>query len=282
MNNILVTGATGNVGKEVVKWLDKNQLPHTLALENEKMQEIFSTKNSVIFNFYDESTWENSIKNIDSVFLLRPPVISDVKKYIFPFLALCLSKNIKRIVFLSLQGVQFNIFTPHHKIEKYLLKNKADYTIIRPNFFMQNLSTIYASDIKENNEIFLPAGKGKTAFIDVSDIGEAVANSFASSTHIKKAYTLSGSESLDYWQVASKLSAVLGRQITYKNPSTKEYIKRLKEKGYAEDYIKVQKMLYFVVRHNFSASTASDAQAILGHDPILFDDFAKNNKNVWQ
>jgi hypothetical protein len=41
-------------------------------------------------------------------------------------------------------------------------------------------------------------------------------------------------------------------------------------------------MLYFVVRHNFSASTASDAQAILGHDPILFDDFAKNNKNVWQ
>jgi uncharacterized protein YbjT (DUF2867 family) len=147
---------------------------------------------------------------------------------------------------------------------------------------MQNLSTIYAKDIQNNNEIFLPAGSGKTAFIDVRNIGEAVANCFTDPKHIAKAYTLSGSESLDYWSVAKILSETLNRKITYKNPSTKEYTAKLKKEGYPDEYIKVQKMLYFVVRHNFSASTKSDSLEILGRQPTKFKKFAEDYKKVWQ
>ncbi len=62
--------------------------------------------------------------------------------------------------------------TPHHKIEKIIRELEIPYTFIRPSFFMQNLNTTHQKDIKENHDLFIPAGKSKTSFIDTRDIGE--------------------------------------------------------------------------------------------------------------
>jgi len=280
MINILVTGSSGNVGKEVIHALNTYKDIRAISTVSSKEQ-LAKTKEAVLFNFMDESTWDNALEGVDTLFLMRPPAISDVQTHLFPVIDRALEKGIKQIVFLSLQGVQFNPLTPHFKVEKYLKKRKAPYTFIRPNFFMQNLSTFYADDIKKRDEIFLPAGNGKTAFIDTRDIGAAVAQTMQGDSHIGKAYTVTGSESLDYYQVASILSDELNRTITYRNPSVQQYIDRLKTNQANEDFINVQKMLYFVVRHNFSAGTTDDIYKLLGRKPIAFKQFARDYVKNW-
>jgi len=281
MINILVTGASGNVGREVVNSLNLDKNIKVISAVGSKDQ-LAKTKDAVLFDFMDESTWDDALIGIDKLFLMRPPAISDVKTYLFPVIDRAIEKGIKQIVFLSLQGVQFNPLTPHFKVEKYLKRVRAPYTFIRPNFFMQNLSTFYADDIKQRNEIFLPAGKGKTAFVDTRDIGAVIARTLSDDSHIGKAYTLTGSDSLDYYQVADVLSKELNRAITYRNPTVQQYADRLKTNKADEGFIKVQKMLYFVVRHNFSAGTTDDIYNLLGRKPITFNEFAHDYAKNWQ
>ena len=278
----LVIGATGNVGREVIRALRDINHDTIAAVSSLKRSSTFPLEKIVLFDFAMPATWETALHNVDKVFLLRPPAISDVRKRIFPFIDLATEKGVKQIVFLSLQGVQFNPLTPHYKVERYLRKKKTPYTFLRPNFFMQNLTTFYKDDIAKRDEIYLPAGMGKTAFIDVRDIGDIAAKVLSEDGHIGKAYTLSGSESLDYYEVASILSAVTKRLITYKDPSANDYVERLRRNKADKDFIMVQKMLYFVVRHNFSSSTISSAAELLGRQPISFEQFAIDNAAVWQ
>lgn len=280
MGKVLVTGATGNVGREVLKSL-RSQHQESVAgiLAHTDLSTVDGE--TVLFDFAKESTWKPALDGVEKIFLMRPPAISDVKTYLFPFVDLALESGVKQIVFLSLQGVQFNPLTPHYKVEKYLKHKQAPYTFLRPNFFMQNLATFYIDDIATRDEIYLPAGKGKTAFVDVRDIGAVAALVLSTDSHIGKAYTLSGLDSLDYYRVATILSDTLKRKITYKNPSVQEYVERLKSQNAKEDFIKVQKMLYFVVRHNFSSATSPDIEKLLGRKPIAFHRFVEDYSYVW-
>lgn len=282
MNRILVTGASGNVGKEVVKELLKLNRSVSAAVSSKDGESQFPEGvKTVRLDFDDQSSFNSALDGVDKVFLLRPPIISEVEKFLFPFIDTCLKAGIKHIVFLSLQGVAFNPFTPHFKVERYLKKLKTQYTFIRPNFFMQNLSTFYKDDIKIRNEIFLPAGRGKTAFVDTRDIGAVAAKVLAEENHYGKAYTLTGPEALDYYEVANIFSRILGKKVTYTNPSVKQYTELLRKNNASEDYIKVQKMLYFVVRHNFSKGITQTIPQILGRPALSMENFVKDFTDVW-
>lgn len=281
MGKILVTGAAGNVGREVTASLLARGACVKAAAFSSGHDALPDGAGRVRLDFADPATYPEAFAGVDRLFLLRPPQITDVKRLLFPVIDYALGRGVRQIVFLSLQGAEFNVFTPHYKVEKYLRMRNAPFTFLRPNFTMQNLSTFYRADIRDRSEIFLPAGRGRTAFIDTRDIGAVAARVLTEEGHVGRAYTLSGPESLDYFQVARTLSAALGREIRYADPSVKEYVARLREQGKAEDFIKVQKMLYFVVRHNFSASTKSDAEMLLCKAPISLKKFAEDSQGAW-
>ena len=158
-NNVLITGATGKVGYQLLQKLkNSNEVNIYAAGRNiEKMQAVIDDEEIryVRHDFKDKSTYESSLENIDVVFLIRPPAISKVKKYIKPFLEKIKEKEIKKVIFLSLQGADKNIIVPHHRVEKYIENLEIPYTFLRPSFFMQNLSTTHKKEIKDNNEIFI-------------------------------------------------------------------------------------------------------------------------------
>jgi len=79
--------------------------------------------------------------------LLRPPQISDVKKYFAPLVETAKKSSIKHIVFLSVQGVDNSKIIPHHKIEKSIVDSKIIYTFLRPAYFMQNFTTTLRNDL---------------------------------------------------------------------------------------------------------------------------------------
>ena len=278
---VLVTGATGNVGRAVAEHLIARGESVASAVRDAAKTDVVAGTEAREFDFEDASTWPVAFDGVDRLFLLRPPAIADVQRHLFPVIDAALERGVRHIVFLSLQGVQFNRATPHHAVEKYLKERSAPFTFLRPNFFMQNLSTTYRDDIRDRGEIFVPASRARTAFVDTDDLGRVAARVFTQDGHLGKAYTLSGEESLDYYGVARRLTEVLGYPVRYAAPTTAEYGARLAEQGAPADYIDVQKMIYKVVRMNVSAFPNRTIRKLTGDPATTFVQFAEREKAQW-
>jgi len=285
IKNVLITGATGNVGKGLLKKLKgvDNIKIYAAGRNISKTKKIIDEDkiNYVRLDFKDESTYNCALKDIDTVFLMRPPAISKVKKYIYPFLVKMKEANVNQVVFLSLQGGDKNIVVPHYKIERYIENLDIPYTFLRPSFFMQNLSTTHLKEIKEDNEIFIPAGQGKTNFIDVRDIAEVAKKVILEENHLEKGYELTGPDNLDYYQIAEIMSGILNKEIKYKNPSIFQFFKQKRSEGYSIMNIFVMIGLYSVTKFGFAAKKTEELKNILDREPISFDQFVRDIKEIW-
>jgi uncharacterized protein YbjT (DUF2867 family) len=272
---ILITGASGNVGSEVVRLLDKKDVNYVVAERTpDKNEPVPGVRR---LDFTDESTFSPALQDIKSIFLMRPPSISNVKKYFHPFLDACKREGVVHIVFLSLQGAESNEITPHRKIEKYIEEIGIYYTFVRPSFFMQNLTTTHLQEIKEG-EIFIPAGKGKTNFVDVRDVAEVVAKTLVEGEdHYNCAYEITGRENLTYYQVAETISQVADREIEYKDPNIISFFLRKRREGQAAGFIFIMIALYTLSRMGKAGQTADDFEKLTGREPISFRDFVEDN-----
>ena len=146
---------------------------------------------------------------------------------------------------------------------------------------MQNLTTTHWKEIKKN-EIFIPAGKGKTNFVDVRDIAEVAAKVLIDDEHLNKAYELTGPEALDYYQIVEAISKQVNREIKYKNPSLFSFIIRKKREGYAIPYILVMMALYTIARLGKAAGYSPELEKLLGRPPGSLNKFASDFKEIWK
>ncbi len=277
---ILVTGASGTVGRYVVQELLKMGEEVVVAgTDKHKLEDIFGNEiNSVEFDFSRRETFEGALRNVDRIFLMRPPHLGKPED-LYPFIESLKSYDIKLISFLSLMGVEKNTIPPHHKIEKFIENEGIPYSHIRPGFFMQNLSGIHAAEIKENNDIFIPAGKSKTSFIDASDIGLSIATVLHEAEKYKYTnHTITGPESLDYFQIADILSQVTERKIIYKKPSFIKYRNYyINKRGLDKKYVNVTVALYFMTRMGTAKRVTNEFKQLTGKKPKTFKEFVESN-----
>ncbi|WP_165066613.1 NmrA family NAD(P)-binding protein [Marisediminicola senii] len=288
---VFVTGATGTVGAAVVSSLLARGQRVVAATREDPSAASSATQGPAAapagvewrhFEFGMPSRrMDAALEGCDRLFLMRPPAIDDVRTFLFPLIDSAMRCGIRQIGFLSLQGVQHNRRTPHHAVEEYLREVDAPYTSLRPNFFMQNLSTTYARGIRDDDEISVPAGRSLTAFIDADDVGRVAAAVLTEPGHLRAAYTLSGERTLTYRRVASVLSDVLGRRIHYARPSEAEYLARLTAEGAPADYVAVQKMIYRIVRFNISALPNRTVRRLTGLPATTFRQFAERERGAW-
>lgn len=286
MGRILVTGASGNVGKYIAQYALKNDQKITVAGTHlEILAKMFGNKAKIAhFDFTDPSTFRDVLEDVDRVFIMRPPHLGkpeDLK----PFIDALKSKGgIKLVCFLSLIGVENNPVPPHHKIEKYIEQADLPYCHIRPSFFMQNISGVHAYEIKYFNRIVVPVKKALTSFIDAEDIGEMTAKILSEpELHQNKGYSITGSEAIDYWKVAKILSKELGREITYTNPKpsfAKKYW--ITVRGLEKEYCTVMSMLYMMTRLGTAKKVTPVFEQVMGRKAQTFQQFVKKNIGSWQ
>ncbi|MBN2795244.1 MAG: SDR family oxidoreductase [Clostridia bacterium] len=275
--NILITGSRGNVGKSVCSYLDALQVSYYTSSRNHHNTETYR-----ILDFEKSETFENALQDIDAVFLVRPPELTDVKGIFEPFIDACKKQQVKHIVFLSLLGVEKNPFPPHHKIEKYIEASGMPYTFIRPSFFMQNLIEPHGKEIIELNEIFIPSGKAKISFIDAKDIGEIIARCLLNEEAKYQKYTITGKEAIDYYEVAEHMSRILKRKIIYSNPSLLKFRKKMIRNGLDKTFANVMMVLYLTTRMGMAKDVTSTAKTLLGRDPRTIEMFIDEHKEIWQ
>jgi uncharacterized protein YbjT (DUF2867 family) len=281
---ILVLGALGNVGSEVVKSLLAQGFAVRAAdLNPVAIQQRFGAGvEAVPFDFSAPHTITPALHGVKRMFLMRPPQITDVQRLIFPVIDAAQSVGVEQVVFLSLIGIENNRQVPHYKVEQCLRASGMAWTFLRASFFMQNLSTTHRLEICQRSEIYLPVGKGKTSFIDVRDIGAVAALALTQSGHENKAYDLTGGEALDYDQVAEQFSRVLGHPVAYRSPALLQFIWHSLRRGTALPYALVMAWLYDQTRKGMSAQVTDDVQKLLGRPPIPLRQFIEDYQQVWQ
>jgi uncharacterized protein YbjT (DUF2867 family) len=284
IKNVLITGATGNVGMAVIK--DLQLINHSLNIvagvkdiEKEKPQLLNYKLSFIKFNFTDAETYVPALKNCDILFLLRPPQITNTKKYFKPLIEIAKESKVKHIIFLSVQGVEKSKIIPHHKIEKLITGSNIPYTFLRPAYFMQNFCTALQNDLVNKQLISLPAGNAKFTLVDVRDIGTVAAKIIInSSVHINRAYELTCSERLTFNEMAEKLSKGLGIKIKYQSPNLLKFYLAKRKENITPMFILVLIMLHFIPRFQKDPAITDCVKTITGVEPITFDRFVNDNK----
>jgi uncharacterized protein YbjT (DUF2867 family) len=279
---IFVTGATGNVGVEVVQLLRAAGAPVIAGLRRPAERgPLPPDVPTVRFDFLEPATYAPALAGVDQLFLLRPPAIADVKRQLNPVVDAASAAGVRRIVFLSLLGAERLPWVPHRTVERHIEGSGLDYTFLRASFFMQNLSTTHAPEIRELNEILVPAGRGKTSFVDVRDLAAVAVKALTEATPPRRAYDLTGSEALDYGEVAAILSAVIGRPICYRRPSIWRFVRRMRQRGFALPMIVVMVGIYTTARLGLAGAVTADLARLLGRPPITMRQFIEESRAIW-
>jgi len=281
---ILVLGALGNVGAEVVReMLARGVSVRAADLHAETVTRRFGPAvEAAAFDFTRPETYAKAYDGIRKMFLLRPPQIANVQKEMFPALEAARAAGVRQVVFLSLIGIEQNTIVPHYKIEQWLRASGMEYTFLRCSFFMQNLNTTHRAEIADRDEIFVPVGAAKTSFIDARDIGAVTALALTEAGHANKAYDLTGPEALDYYQVAEAFSQVLGRKITYRRPSTLGYFARQLRQGSNPMFALVTTWLYTNTRKGMAASVTGEVERLLGRKPLALRQYIEDYQECWK
>ncbi len=281
---ILITGATGNVGGPLAALLHAQGQPVRAAVSSPQSVARLGdpTLPWAVLDFEDPRTFADALIGVDRLFLMRPPQMADVEKSIRPLIDYAAGAGVRHIVFLSLIGAEKNKVVPHAKIEALLKAGPASYTLLRAGFFMQNLTTTHRQDIVDHDDIFIPAGKGKTAFVDTRDLAAVAALALTEGGHENKAYPLTGSEALDYYAAAGVLSEVLGRRITYSDPSPLAFAYRMRQRGAGWSYIGVMSAIYMTTRLGMAATVYPQLAELLRRPPITLRQFAGDEAYVWR
>ena len=280
MQRVLVTGATGNVGSEVVRRLRELGHPIRAASRRVPAGEEDGVER-VPFDFARRETYGPALRGVGRLFLVRPPELSDTREYINPLVDAAKREGVEHVVFLSILGAEKNPVVPHRRIEGYLEASGMTFTFLRAGFFMQNLSTTHRACIREHGEIFVPAGRGRTSFVDARDVAAVAASALTEPGHEDRVYPLTGGQALDYYRVAEVFTEVLGRRITYANPSIPGFVGRMRRRGLPLSFVLVMVGIYATARLGLAARVTQDLPGLLGRAPTPLRQFVADHRACW-
>ena len=293
---ILVTGATGTVGSEVVKQLTSpsslssgNRVRGAVHSENkaDKLRRENKTIEIVNMDYNKPETIVDALNGVDKLFLLTLPT-PNMTEITSSLIKEAKKNDVKHIVKLSVIDADAEpgimIGRLHRQEEKIIEESGIPYTFLRCGAFMQNFINFFGQTIKTQNAIYLPVGDGKVSFVDVRDIAAVATEILLAKTneskskqqHENKKYDITGHEAISYGQAAEILSNVLGRRISYVNVTEEDARKAMKKMGMEDWLIDALVELYSVIRSGYASQSTTVVEQITGRKPISFEQFARD------
>ena len=216
---ILITGATGKTGSATAKSLgEKGERFRALIRNEEKKEGLESLGGEVVIGSIENTDVVNqSMQGVKTVLVLLPNSESQLalEKQLVDSAK---QAGVERIVKMSTIEATPDATSPipklHLESEEYIKQSGLAWTMIKPNFYMQNLLAS-AGTIKDQGKIFLPMGEGKTGMIDTTDVGTVIAKVLSEDGHESMNHEITGPEILSFYEVAEIFSKALGKQVDY-------------------------------------------------------------------
>jgi uncharacterized protein YbjT (DUF2867 family) len=280
---ILLVGATGRVGSELMNLLVEKGEPVRAATRNPAGHRFPASVSAVNFDFDEPGTFAPALDGVDRLFLIARPGDNHSDKAAMPLIDEAKKQKIDLIVNLTAMGVEQDETFMLRVLEKYVEASGIPFVHLRPNWFMQNFDSgpIFA-DIRATRAIHLPAADARLSFIDVRDIAAVACEALTKPRHRGNAYTLTGAEALSHFAVAEKLSLAAGTPISYVPISEEVARQGLAARNVPADYIQRWADFFSKVRRGLCAPITEDLEDVLGRPAILFDQYAEDFARSWR
>ncbi|RFB81932.1 hypothetical protein B5K08_34040 [Rhizobium leguminosarum bv. trifolii] len=280
---ILVTGATGNIGREVVRELQQRNA--NFAVMTSHSGRTLPGVSSGEGDFADPASLERAFRGFDTAFLLFPMAPNQVEMAHNAVQA-AKAAGIRHIVRSSSIGAdpdsRIAIAKVQGEIDELVKNSGLPWTLLRPSFFMQNWATYHAAQLKSGT-YYAAQGEGAMGAIDVRDIAESAVTVLRDpATHAGRIYTLTGGEALTNAQQLAAISDVLGSCINYVDVPEAAARDALLGMGMPEVVAGWYMDLNYVVKQGWGAEVTSDVKTLTGHAPRTFQNFVKEYADSWR
>lgn len=275
---VLVTGATGTVGQPVVEALRAAGVPVR------PVSPRMADPEGAAFDFGVPETWPSAFDGVSTMFLVRPPHLANVARDMVPSLEEARRCGVRHVVLLSVQGADRVPVLPHARLERWLRASGMAWTFLRPSYFDQNLVTVFAADLRDHDRLLVPAGAGRTAFVDTLDVASVAAAVLREpELHRGRAWTPTGSEALTWSEVARILSEVLGRSVTYSDPGILGFFRHARaDLGMDTAMAATTTVIHATARLGVAKHLTDDVRRVTGRDPLTFRAFADRERAAWE
>ena len=267
--SILITGATGTVGSQLLSALQAKGLD--VAVMTSRPGHTVPGFRTLHGDFASPESLAAAFQGFDTVFLLQP---LDPRMVTFGLNAVAAAKaaGVKHIVRSSGAGAD--------SASPFSLP-RAHGTLLQPNSFMQNHITFNTAAIR-SGAFYAPHGEGATALIDVRDIAEVAALVLADpSAHQGQTYVLTGAQSLTDAEQAAILTGAIGRPVAYVDVPEAAASEAMAGMGFPALLVDWLMSLNAIVKAGYAAGQSPEVQRLTGHAPRSFESFAQEHRAVW-
>jgi len=278
---ILVTGASGNVGTEVVNQLVKKA---TVVAGCRNPEKAMKNRNATYleFDYNKPETFQSVLEQVERVYLVVPPLDHEADERLKPFVDAIKKKGINKVVLLSAFGADQSPENPLRKVERLVIKQGFDYTIVRPNFFMENFTTGFLGESVMEGAISLSAGDGKISFISIKDVAKVITECLTGQGHSKQEYDITGIESLSHYDVVEEIGNATGFNVIYTDITPEQLKQYMLQEGMTEYQAEYMNNLYDACAKGLIEGVTNEVENVTGNQPKTFKEFVKANTDFWK
>ncbi len=229
---ILLTGVTGKTGGEAAKQLLERGVRFRALVRNEAKAADLEAAGVelVVGDIADADVVRRALSGVEKALLILPNGRTQQANEV-QFTDLAKAAGVGHLVKMSSMEAVPHAATPiprgHWAVEEHIRASGLPWTMIKPNFFMQNLLTS-AGSIKAQRKFSLPMGNGTTGMADVRDIAVVCVEVLTGTGHAGKSYEITGPEILTFHDVADRFSEELGVTVEYMPMPIDQFRERMK------------------------------------------------------
>ncbi|HEY4075497.1 MAG TPA: SDR family oxidoreductase [Rhizomicrobium sp.] len=269
---ILVTGATGHIGSRVAEILAERGAPlQRLARDPAKAPKL-EEASIVRGDYADPVSLVAAMDGIDTVFLVSaagPPL--ERARLHGNVIDAAVAARVRRLVYLSFQSASatspFPYSAAHLLTEAHLKQSGLAFTNLRDSFYLDLLPEI----TEENGDICGPAGSGKAAWVAREDVAQVAAAVLTEDRHQGQTYDVTGSEAFGLGEAATRLSALTGRQVRYKEETQEAARRRLIATGVSDCEIDASIGTYLAIASGELSQTSDTVERLTGRRPLTLE-----------
>jgi uncharacterized protein YbjT (DUF2867 family) len=278
---ILVTGATGQLGSEIVRLLAETGAPAALMTRSPQKAEAVAPPGAQIV-FGDMAVPDSlpvALEGVQTLLLCSVPDPSQVELQSNVIQA-ARQQSVRYIIKVSAIGADANspvsLLRWHGQTEQELASSGIAWTNLQPSFFMQNMLGM-AAGIASKGMFYGCSGTGKMGLVDVRDIAAVAAVCLTTSGHQGRNYVVTGPEALSYFDVAQKLTAASGRVVSYVDVAPESLIFAMTAAGMPQWLAEAFAGLQKETAAGRLGAVTDVVQSVAGKRPVAFDEFAREH-----
>ena len=271
-DKVLVFGAGGNIGAPLVETLLARGVPVRAASRSGAAP---AGAEGVVVDLAEPSTVPAAFDGVGAAFIMLPAGSVAIAERLLPAVQAAAERGVK-VVLLSVLGAETNEANPYRQVELALIASGVKHVILRPNWFSDNFHTYWKAGV-DAGVISVPAGEGRSSFVDVRDIAASAAAALTSDAFDGQGFSLTGPQALSYAEAAKVLSGVVGRPVAYRAVDDDAFIGALTGAGVPDDYAHLLTAIFAPVREGWTAAVSDDVERLTGRPAIDLATYARDH-----